>query len=78
MSTAAVSAALVAPARASRLTRRRGVATAKPRAAALRVRAMAGGDASGMKVIVVGGSGFVGSRVCEKLTAAGVADVVVV
>ena len=78
MSTAAVSAALVAPARASRLTRRRGVATAEPRAAALRVRAMAGGDASGMKVIVVGGSGFVGSRVCEKLTAAGVADVVVV
>lgn len=78
MSTAAVSAALVAPARASRLTRRRGVATAKPRAAALRVRAMAGGDASGMKVIVVGGSGFVGSRVCDKLTAAGVADVVVV
>ena len=78
MSTAAVSAALVAPARASRLTRRRGVTTAKPRATALRVRAMAGGDASGMKVIVVGGSGFVGSRVCDKLTAAGVADVVVV
>ena len=79
MSTHAVFAAPRAP-RAAPVGARRARRASAPRTAATFprvVRAVASSDdkAPG-KVIVVGGSGFVGSRVCDKLRAAGVADVV--
>lgn len=79
MSTPAVFAAPRAP-RATPVGTRRVRRASAPRTAATSprvVRAVAS-DASKApaKVVVVGGSGFVGSRVCDKLRAAGVADVV--
>ena len=79
MSTHAVFAAPRAP-RATPVGTRRVRRASAPRTAATSprvVRAVAS-DASKApaKVVVVGGSGFVGSRVCDKLRAAGVADVV--
>ena len=79
MSTPAVFAAPRAP-RATPVGTRRARRASAPRTAATSprvVRAVAS-DASKApaKVVVVGGSGFVGSRVCDKLRAAGVADVV--
>ena len=79
MSTPAVFAAPRAP-RATPVGTRRVRRASAPRTAATSprvVRAVAS-DASKApaKVVVVGGSGFVGSRGCDKLRAAGVADVV--
>lgn len=78
MSTPAVFAAPRAP-RATPVGTRRARRASAPRTAATSprvVRAVASGDKAPAKVVVVGGSGFVGSRVCDKLRAAGVADVV--
>lgn len=78
MSTPAVFAAPRAP-RATPVGTRRVRRASAPRTAATSprvVRAVASDDKAPAKVVVVGGSGFVGSRVCDKLRAAGVADVV--
>ena len=78
MSTPAVFAAPRAP-RATPVGTRRARRASAPRTAATSprvVRAVASDDKAPAKVVVVGGSGFVGSRVCDKLRAAGVADVV--
>ena len=78
MSTPAVFAAPRAP-RATPVGTRRARRASAPWTAATSprvVRAVASDDKAPAKVVVVGGSGFVGSRVCDKLRAAGVADVV--